>query len=630
MQIASLPEGIIVTDIPQSIKAYQLHQLKFWGLLPDSSNGNRGLPHEQAITVLPKLIEYLISEKIPYSLSPSCATFVAEIKTLVSSLTTARLRGQELKDGKMNPEDALQFRKFLHKHLKRDLKEHQLKAALHLEAVGNGANFSVPGSGKTAVAIAVYERKRVENQANILFVVGPPACFGPWKKEFELTLGRTPTLCLLAGGNQAERRTQYFRPSDQKAELYLTTFQTLINDEEHIAELLQQKDTRAFFVLDEAHYIKQIGGSWSSAVLRLAKLAKFRCVMTGTPFPKGHADVFNLFDFLWPQTPPIHSKDKIKIQIADSHGDDNAAREILTENIGPLFYRVRKSELHLMEPLFHPPILVEMNEIERKIYDAISHNIRHFSTEDYLKNIELITKLKRGRIIRMRQCVSYSKLLISALENYSEDVLRGDERLARLIAEYDEHEKPAKLDSLLRLLQSLLDKQEKVVVWANFVGTIELISRYLKENKINCKLIYGKTPIEQTSVEEEETREKIISEFIRSDSGLDILIANPAACAESISLHTTCSHAIYYDLSYNCAQFLQSLDRIHRIGGSEGKLAEYHFLQYANSLDQDIKMNLDRKKQRMSLIIDHDYPIYSLDMFEDEGDVEAYDRLIHS
>ena len=143
-----------------------------------------------------------------------------------------------------------------------------------------------------------------------------------------------------------------------------------------------------------------------------------------------------------------------------------------------------------------------------------------------------------------------------------------------------------------------------------------------------CRSIYGKTPIEQTTITDELTREQIRDEFVDKKSGLDILIANPAACAESISLHKTCHNAIYYDLSYNCAQYLQSLDRIHRVGGSEKVVANYYFLQYKNSIDQDILNNLQRKAERMYKIIDQDYEIYTLDMFEDEDDeLKAYDRL---
>jgi len=110
-------------------------------------------------------------------------------------------------------------------------------------------------------------------------------------------------------------------------------------------------------------------------------------------------------------------------------------------------------------------------------------------------------------------------------------------------------------------------------------------------------------------------------------SGLDILIANPAACAESISLHKNCHNAIYYDLSYNSGQYLQSLDRIHRVGGSENIGANYYFLHYENTIDSDILVNLNRKANKMYEIIEGDYNIYSLDMFDDSEELEAYKRM---
>ena len=177
------------------------------------------------------------------------------------------------------------------------------------------------------------------------------------------------------------------------------------------------------------------------------------------------------------------------------------------------------------------------------------------------------------------------------------------------------------------MIYDFQNQRKKVVIWANFIRTLELIKQYLHDSGFYCKLIYGQTPTEQTEVGSEETRENIRNEFVDDKSGLDILIANPAACAESISLHKTCFNAIYYDLSYNCAQYLQSLDRIHRVGGSEDNIANYYFMQYEKTIDQDIKDNLDRKAQKMYNIIEEDFSIYSLDMFEDEEEIQAYHRL---
>ncbi|MFQ5673538.1 MAG: hypothetical protein ACE5G9_10625, partial [Nitrospinales bacterium] len=74
-------------------------------------------------------------------------------------------------------------------------------------------------------------------------------------------------------------------------------------------------------------------------------------------------------------------------------------------------------------------------------------------------------------------------------------------------------------------------------------------------------------------------------------------------------------------------QYLQSLDRIHRVGGSEIHQANYHFLQYEQTIDQDIMDNLNKKTQKMYDIVEGDYPIYSLDMSEDNSEMEAYKRL---
>jgi SNF2 family DNA or RNA helicase len=230
-------------------------------------------------------------------------------------------------------------------------------------------------------------------------------------------------------------------------------------------------------------------------------------------------------------------------------------------------------------------------------------------------------------MMRLRQTISYAKLLGSAVVEYNENLLTDNLPLADIIRHYDDLETPAKLTALTEMITSLRARGEKVLVWSNFVQTLKLIVRRLEDLGHGVRLIYGETPTERTELQEEETRERIIAAFVDPSSGIDVLVANPAACAESISLHKACAHAIYYDLSYNCGQYLQSLDRIHRVGGSEDKVAHYYFLQYENTIDQDMLANVRRKSDTMSAIIDRDYPIYDLDMFSVDEELEAYERL---
>jgi hypothetical protein len=55
-------------------------------------------------------------------------------------------------------------------------------------------------------------------------------------------------------------------------------------------------------------------------------------------------------------------------------------------------------------------------------------------------------------------------------------------------------------------------------------------------------------------------------------------VTNPASCSESISLHHSCHNAIYLDRTYDSALFLQSIDRIHRLGLPEGATVSIHLL----------------------------------------------------
>jgi len=146
--------------------------------------------------------------------------------------------------------------------------------------------------------------------------------------------------------------------------------------------------------------------------------------------------------------------------------------------------------------------------------------------------------------------------------------------------------------------------------------TIELIKKELEVEKINIKSITGKTKLED--------REKIKDEFNDSSSKLDAIIANPQACSESISLHKSCQNAIYYDLNYNTAEFLQSLDRIHRVGGSEDNPVYYHFLQYENSIDIKVYERVFEKANRQMQVIESNNLTFS------HSDDENWDDLYAS
>ena len=84
-------------------------------------------------------------------------------------LEDSRKYGGEVKSGNLEQPQTPHFLKFLSHGLRRPLLQHQVKAALHLVNVAHGANFSVPGAGKTSVVLAVYEYLRLKGSVNMLF-----------------------------------------------------------------------------------------------------------------------------------------------------------------------------------------------------------------------------------------------------------------------------------------------------------------------------------------------------------------------------------------------------------------------------------------------------------------------------
>jgi SNF2 family DNA or RNA helicase len=130
-------------------------------------------------------------------------------------------------------------------------------------------------------------------------------------------------------------------------------------------------------------------------------------------------------------------------------------------------------------------------------------------------------------------------------------------------------------------------------------------------------------------------RVSLINEF-KNDDNPRVLIATPPSLSEAVSLHINekkervCSHAIYLDRNFNGAQFMQSMDRIHRIGMREeddssfiipweesGEKTEkefkrnqvyYHFFIANNTIDEIIDDSLWQKYQNMNDALDDNWP----------------------
>jgi SNF2 family DNA or RNA helicase len=173
-----------------------------------------------------------------------------------------------------------------------------------------------------------------------------------------------------------------------------------------------------------------------------------------------------------------------------------------------------------------------------------------------------------------------------------------------------------KIDYVSTRARELAVDGRKVVIWSSFVRNVELIASRLAD--LGADYIHGK--VEAGSEEEEATREAKLKRF-KDDPDAFVLVGNPAACGEGISLHEHCHYAIYLDRNFNAAQYLQSEDRIHRLGLPKDQVTTVEIVIAPNTIDDSVHRRLIEKISRMGEVINdpdlHPDPI-SFDL-DDEG-----------
>lgn len=517
---------------------------------------------------------------------------------------------------------------------KRTLMPYQLLASYHLALSQNECNFSVPGSGKTTTVLAAYEYLRKcsdENKrVNNLLVIGPLSSFIAWKDEYKECFGVFPKTLEIRGGIKEEQVRKELIQGRVDLDLILISYGSLASKIDTIKQFLSDK--KVMVVLDEAHRIKNVdGGVQSTNAMSLAPLASSRVVLTGTPAANSYVDLYNLFTFIWP-TKNVIGYSIGALNNMSSNPNDGRVSDLINK-ISPYFIRIKKSDLKLPEPIFHEPILVDMGPVQQAIYDAIVEMaVKRFEDDT------LSAAFKKSAAIRLRQASSNPSLLkkpLQGLFTYDEDdddyqevyddEIDVDNRIIDLINNYDSLETPPRLIKLLSLTKSLLDNNQKVIIWCEFIDTCERVSEYLKANGIKNNILYGKTS--------QEDRETIISAFKDpTNSDFKVVVANPHAVGESISLHKACHNAIYYEMGFNAGVYMQSKDRIHRVGLPKDCETNYYFIQSTDSVDSNIYDRVLTKEKKMIKIIEsEEIPLISNNIeFENDPDEDDIKLIIKS
>jgi SNF2 family DNA or RNA helicase len=493
----------------------------------------------------------------------------------------------------------------------RELLPFQLRDLYRLVNLPHGANFSVPGAGKTAVTYALFAINRARGHLARLLVVAPVSAYAAWTEEASKCFPVPPLIHRFVGD-----------PIPAQADVVLVNYHRLQAAYRDLAEWVSRKPSQV--VLDEAHRIKRgWAGQWGSACLSLSFLAKRRDVLTGTPAPQSVRDLWSLFEYLWPGQVTGVLGDKSRA--ADGK---EAAPAQLAQRIRPLFVRTTKSELSL-PPASHRSQILPLRGLQAEIYAALRDR---YVGPYVLGQRERVTFAQMGVVVMYLLEAATNPALLVAGSSPHDPVafshppleIPPESSLADLIRAYGSYETPTKFIELSRLVRENSTLGRKTVVWSSFVRNLVTLERLLRDHE--PAVIHGGIPTEDADTGSRPTREQELKRF-RNEDSCRVLLANPAATAEGISLHDVCHDAIYIDRTFNAGHYLQSIDRIHRLGLLPGTKTTITYLLTKGTVDEVVHERLGEKAKVLgTLLSDPDVVTMTLPDEEEHGDVLDEDR----
>lgn len=190
--------------------------------------------------------------------------------------------------------------------------------------------------------------------------------------------------------------------------------------------------------------------------------------------------------------------------------------------------------------------------------------------------------------------------------------------LYELMQDLPAYEMSPKYQEVLAIVSENAKHGRKTLVWSTFIRSINTLERVL--GRFDPAVVHGGTP----------DRDEQIRRFKRDDDCM-VLLSNPATLGEGISLHHECHDAVYVDRDFAAGRFLQSLDRIHRLGLPPGAATRITVLASERTIDEVVAARLADKLAFMGGILDDPAVQQLADLDEeipiggglDRGDIQA-------
>ena len=398
------------------------------------------------------------------------------------------------------------------------------------------------GLGKTLQTIAFLSS--VVTADSKILILAPSSLIYNWKEEFEKF---APQMKVEVIYGLKASRDEIIASNPQVA---ITSYASFRQDVEQY-----EKNQYQYLILDEAQVMKN---SQTKIAQYLRKFdVPHTFALSGTPIENHVEELWSIFQIVLPGLFP--GKKEFK----------QLSPETISHYVKPFIMRRKKSEV-----LQELPDLIEMtykNELaddQKTIYLAqlkqMQDRILSSSEEELNRSkMEILSGL-----MRLRQICDTPSLF---LEDYAGE--------------------SGKLDSLRQLLEQIKDGNQRVLIFSQFRGMLDIIEKELDALKMTSFKITGSTPANE--------RQDMTNAF-NSGQGDAFLISLKAG---GVGLNLTgADTVILVDLWWNPAVEDQAIGRAHRMG--QDKNVEVYRMITRGTIEEKIQELQTSKRHLVSTILD--------------------------
>ena len=408
------------------------------------------------------------------------------------------------------------------------------------------------GLGKTLQAIALLSKVHEEKKKKSM-VIMPKSLIYNWENEIKRFSPKLK-VGIYYGINRDFS-------SLKKVDIILTTYGTIRND---IENLLEQKFD--LLVLDESQNIKNINSQTTKAVLLLN--AKKRVALSGTPIENNLLELYSLFRFLNPEMFGSVQEFTNDYIVPIQKYSDTSTIEELRKKIYPfLLRRVKKEVLADLPDKIEKLVYVDMNDEHRRFYEE--------RRKYYYSLLEKNTSSQ----------VNFDKFFVLQAINELRHIVSSPELESKKIIS-------SKKEVLIENVIEAIENNHKVLVFVNYLSSIESICDSLKENKIKYLKMTGQTKDRQILVDkfQNDNRYKVFVMTLKTGGvGLNLVSADTI---------------FIYDPWWNTTVENQAIDRAYRLGQDKTVFAYKMIMR--NTIEEKILKLQEIKNKLLDDLISED------------------------